>query len=152
MSTRRPYPCPIIDPFSGCGGLQRSTLRLPSKQFEFGGNAITFELKFARNGINEAMAKLIKKDFHKIERLFRILDARREGQSVFSYLVIFNRLAEPPWQTPLAKFLKEHGQSSRHKILYRMWRPLCNGEWNKRLVNHVRSSSGSLTRRAFPQK
>ena len=124
MSIRRCYSKPVIDPFSGGGCHFSRVTRLPSKEFEFGGSAITFELKFARRGIDDAMARLIKKDFQKMERLFRILDERGEGTSVFSYLVIFNRLAQPPWDTPLAKFLSEHARSSRHRIVYKTWRPL----------------------------
>lgn len=120
----RPFARPIVDLFSGCGGSLRRTARLPSKGFEFTGNAVTFELKFARNGINEAMAKLIRKDFQKIERLFKILDDTGEGNTVFCYLVIFNRFSQPPWKTPLAEFLREHRQSSRHKIVYKTWHPL----------------------------
>lgn len=119
MSIRRGYSEPVIDAFSGGGCHYRRVPRLPSKEFEFAGNAITFELKFARRGIDKAMARLIKKDFQKMERLFRILDERGEGRSVFAYLVIFNGLAQPPWETPLAKFLRDHGRSSRHKIVYK---------------------------------
>jgi len=124
LRIRRCYPPPVIDVFSGVGGPYIRAPRLPSKGFEFAGSAITIELKFARNGINEAVAKLIKKDFQKMERLFRILDDRGEGNSIFSYLVIFNRLSQPPWETPLATFLSDHRRSSRHKILYKMWKPL----------------------------
>jgi hypothetical protein len=116
------YSRPAMDMFSGGGNSRLRTL-LPSKEFEFGGNAITFELKFARNGINDAMVRSIKKDFAKVERILRILDERGEGQSIFSYLVIFNGLAQPPWRTPLAKFLKEHGRSSRHRIVYKAYKP-----------------------------
>ena len=98
---------------------------LPSKQFEFGGNAITIEVKFARNGINNALVRSIRKDFAKIERILRILDESGEGQSIFSYLVIFNAVAQPPWRTPLAKFLMEHGRSSRHRIVYKAYRAFC---------------------------
>jgi hypothetical protein len=99
--------CPpkkVLNPFSGCGYAQKNSKRVPSKEFAFAGEAITIELKFARNGITEAMAKLIRKDFEKIMRLFHILDERDEGKTVFSYLVILNRFPQPPWQTPLAKF------------------------------------------------
>src|SRR5260221_3650574 len=120
LSIRHRYPPRVIDAFSGIGGHYLRTPRLPSKEFEFAGNAITIELKFARNGINKAMAKLIKKDFQKMERLFRILDEQGEGNTIFSYLVIFNRRSQPPWETPLATFLSDHGRSSRHRILYKM--------------------------------
>ena len=117
--------CPpkeVLDPFSGCGYAQRNSKRVPSKEFAFAGEAITIELKFARNGITEAMAKLIRKDFEKMMRLFQILDERDEGETVFSYLVILNRFPQPPWQTPLARFLTENRSSRRHKIVY-LWKP-----------------------------
>lgn len=116
-------PCRVLDPFSGCGSRFRTGSRLPSKQFAFSGDTVTLELKFARNGIDNAMARLIRKDVQKMYRLFRILDDRGEGDSIFSYLVIFNRLDQPPWQTPLAGFLRDHLSSARHRIIYQTLRP-----------------------------
>lgn len=89
----------VLDPFSGCGSRFRTGSRLPRKQFAFSGDTITLELKFARNGIDNVMARLIRKDFQKMNRLFKILDDRGEGDSIFSYLVIFNRLEQPPCRT-----------------------------------------------------
>jgi len=109
----------VLDPFSGCGYPFPRGRRLPSKQFAFSGDTITLELKFARNGIDNAMARLIRKDFQKMNRLFQILDDRGEGDSNFSYLVIFNRLEQPPWQTPLADFFRDHMIGARHRIIYR---------------------------------
>jgi hypothetical protein len=122
-----------FDYFSGGGQICGRTTRLPSKQFEFDGRAITIELKFARNGITQAMAGLIRRDFQKMMRLFQILDERGDGESVFSYLVILNRFQQPPWQTPLAKFLKENQSGRRHKIIYKTWRSLSKREL--RMVN-----------------
>ena len=127
----------LLDPFSGGGYPYRRGPRLPSKQFEFTGNTITLELKFARNGIDNAIAKLIRKDFQKMKRLFRILDNRAEGDSIFSYLVIFNRLDQPPWETPLAEFFRDHRESVRHRIVYQTsrsaskqcFRPVCTNWW-----------------------
>ena len=113
----------VFDPFSGGGYRFRRGERLPSKQFGFTGNTITLELKFARNGIDKAMAKLILKDFQKMNRLFRLLDDRGEGDPIFSYLVIFNSLNQPPWHTPLAEFFEQNKSSARHRILYKTWRP-----------------------------
>lgn len=112
----------VLDLFSGCGYRRRNNA-LPSKEFAFAGNAITMELKFARNGITEAMARFIRKDLEKIRRLFQILDDRGEGETVFSYLVILNRFQQPPWQTSLAKFLAENRIGRRHKIIY-LWKPI----------------------------
>ena len=82
------HPRRVLDPFAGCGYRFHRGSRLPSKQFAFSGDTITLELKFARNGIDNAMARLIRSDFQKMNRLFRILGDRGEGDSIFSYLVI----------------------------------------------------------------
>ena len=99
---------------------------LPSKQYAFGGKAITIELKFARAGITKSMMRLINKDFEKILRLFEKLDKEGEGESVFSYLVIFNKLPQKLHETPLAKFVRENRSSRRHRILYKSCCP-CPG-------------------------
>lgn len=114
----------VLDLFSGCG-YRRGNNTLPSKEFAFAGNAITIELKFARNGITQAMDRFVRKDLEKTKRLFQILDDRGEGETVFSYLVILNRFQQPPWQTSLAKFLAENRIGRRHKILY-LWKPIPN--------------------------
>lgn len=95
---------------------------LPSKQFEFGGKAVIFELKFARKGMTAAMFRLIRMDFSKMTRLFEILDRRGEGNTVFSYMVIFNKYRESLEGTELGEFMREHGASHRHKILYKAGR------------------------------
>lgn len=99
---------------------------LPSKQYEFGGKAITLELKFARAGITKAMLRLIKQDFKKMMRLLENLDRTGEGDSVFCYLVIFNKLPQALDDTPLAKFVRENRSGPRHKILYKSSLP-CSG-------------------------
>ena len=122
LSILHGYGGPVFDPFnSQFGGFRAAPL--PSKQYEFGGNAITFELKFAREGITDAMMELIRKDFAKMKRLFGILDRRGQGDSVFSYLVIFNKLPQRIQGTPLEKFMRRHGASPRHKVLYRTCSP-----------------------------
>lgn len=114
---------PIIDPFCGPFGPVRRARRLPSKQYEIDGKAITFELKFARAGIDETMLRLIKKDLRKMMRLFEILDRLGEGWSVYSYLVIFDRNPRRKRNVALDEFLHEHGVGSRHKILYKTCSP-----------------------------
>ncbi len=123
MSVVRGHAGPTIDPFCSGHGLFAGASRLPSKQYEIGGKAVTLELKFARSGINRAMLRLIEKDFEKMMRLFEILDRRGEGGSLFSYLVIFNKRPQRLHETPLADFMREHGASPRHRILYRAYRP-----------------------------
>lgn len=114
---------PVIDPFCGPFGPVRRARRLPSKQYEIDGKAITFELKFARAGIDETMFRLIKKDLKKMMRLFDILDRRGEGWSVYSYLVIFDRNPRRKRNAALAEFLHEYGVGPRHKILYKTCSP-----------------------------
>jgi len=101
---------------------RRPTPPLPSKQFEFGGKAVIFELKFARKGMTDAMFRLIRMDFQKMMRLFEILDRRWEGDSVFGYMVIFNKYREGLEGTELGDLIREHGASRRHKILYKAGR------------------------------
>jgi hypothetical protein len=93
--------------------------RLPSKQFGFGGRAITFELKLARQGINERMLRLIKEDYSQILRLFRILDNRDEGNTIFSYLVVFDKYQQNLDSGPFAEFYRTHEFSHRHKVIYK---------------------------------
>jgi hypothetical protein len=123
LSILHGYGRPMLHPFSSPFGGSRAVAPLPSKQYEFGGNCITFELKFAREGITDAMMELIRKDFAKMKRLFGILDRRGQGDSVFSYLVIFNKLPQRRQDTPLAEFMREHGVGPRHKVLYRTCSP-----------------------------
>ncbi|HEY0319473.1 MAG TPA: hypothetical protein VGC66_00730 [Pyrinomonadaceae bacterium] len=123
MSIQHGYVSPMLEPFCSSVSAFHMARPLPSKQYEFGGNAITFELKFARNGITEYFARLIKQDFKKMMRLFEILDRRGEGESIFSYLIIFNKLPQPMSDTPLAQFMNEHGSGPRHKILYKTCSP-----------------------------
>jgi hypothetical protein len=101
------------------GHARRKVPPLPSKQFEFGGKAIIFELKFARKGMTAAMLRLVRMDFSKMTRLFEILDRRGEGNTVFAYMVVFNKYRESLERTAFGDFMREHGASHRHKILYK---------------------------------
>lgn len=127
--SRRPQS--TIDPFLGAGSIafslgsgslprsSRSYRPMPSKQFEFGGNAITLELKFAREGINSALLKEVKKDFNKMNRLFDILDSRGEGDTIFSYIVVLDKYQPKPNNRAFARFLTDNECSYRHKIIYK---------------------------------
>jgi hypothetical protein len=95
---------------------------LPSKQFEFGGKAIIFELKFARRGMTDAMMRLIRIDFEKMMGLFEILDRRGEGGGIFGYMVILNKYRQNLRELPFAEFMRLHGSGPRHKILYKTGR------------------------------
>ncbi len=94
-------------------------LRLPSKQCEFGGKAIIFELKFCRNrkGIDDDyFKKEIIEDFNKIKRLNSRLIAEGQDNTMFCFFVIFNK-------TDLVcdefrDFLNQNRESRWHEILY----------------------------------
>ncbi len=87
-----------------------------SKDFEFGGNAIIFELKFIRGvfGTHPGMVKKIKADYDKIMRLLEIQD---DEYSVFCYQVIFNKTDVRC--DAFNEFLNEYGTGRRHKIIYK---------------------------------
>jgi hypothetical protein len=125
MSILHGYAPPVLD-FFGSAYNPFPGAPLPSKQYAFGGKAITIELKFARSGITQSMMRLIKEDFKKMLRLFEKLDREGEGESVFSYLVIFNKLPQKLHETPLAKFVRENRSGHRHRILYKSCCP-CPG-------------------------
>lgn len=93
---------------------------LPSKQFEFGGQAIIFELKFVREsvGITEkVLNNKIISDYEKINRLFDILDGRGCRGEVFAYQVIVNKTSQTC--PGFLEFLQSNEESTRHKIIYR---------------------------------
>jgi hypothetical protein len=59
-------------------------------------------------------------------KLLENLDRNGEGDSVFCYLVIFNKLPQELEETLLAEFLRENRSGPRHKILYKSSLP-CPG-------------------------
>lgn len=67
-----------------------SILGQVNNDFEFGGNAIIFELKFVSGalGIHPRIVERIKADYRKIMRLFAI---QEDADCIFCYQVIFNR-------------------------------------------------------------
>jgi hypothetical protein len=119
----------VIDPFVGSGSCctfprDSGGLRsprwppLPSKGFEFGGKAITLELKFARRGAKNGLMGL-KADFRKVRRLFGILDSRNQGHHIFSYIVVFDKYRQSSSERALTTFLATHGRGNRHRIIYK---------------------------------
>ncbi len=73
-------------------------MKLPSKQYSFGGNAVLLELKFIRRkkGIIDKdlitpPQNTIKGDLEKIKRLFRRLEVRGASYKVFCFFIIFNK-------------------------------------------------------------
>ena len=96
-----------------------SNLRLPSKQFEFNGKAIIFELKFIRNktGITpRTFNGPIMKDYRKIQRLFAKLASQGKPDDVFCYFVIFSKTNIKCRE--FDRFIEQNGQSNKHKIIY----------------------------------
>ena len=69
------------------------------------------------------MLRQVRGDFNKVMRLAENLERVGEGESVFSYLVIFNKLPQKLSETRLDNFMREHGAGPRHRILYRACRP-----------------------------
>jgi len=91
----------------------------PSKQCEFHGKAIIFELKFIRNktGIRKAtLDRSIKKDFNKIKRLFRRLEHQNRAHEVFCYFVIFNKTDIKCRE--FRRFINWNIDSNRYRIIY----------------------------------
>lgn len=96
-----------------------SDLRLPSKQFHFVGKAIIIELKFIRNKTGIRLSTVngpIKKDYNKIQKLFAIFDSQDKPNDLFCYFVIFNKTNIRCKE--FDRFIQQHGQSHRHKIIY----------------------------------
>jgi len=96
-----------------------SHLRLPSKQYECGGKAIIFELKFIRNktGItSKTFNGVIMKDYRKIQRLFRKLESEQAGNDVFCYFVIFNKTDIRCKE--FDRFIRQNEGTHRYKIIY----------------------------------
>jgi hypothetical protein len=92
---------------------------LPSKQFEFGGDAILMELKFIRNksGITRRTVNKFKADYEKIRKL-----RKRHGLSdneigtFYSFFIIFNKTDKRCLE--FDQFLIEHENSIWYKFLY----------------------------------
>jgi len=94
-------------------------LRLPSKQFEFAGNAIILELKFIRykSGITVHVLEQIIRDFSKVrENLMNATGNPNPPGSLYCLFVIFNktdnRCAE------FDQYLAEHAEGDWYKYIY----------------------------------
>jgi len=97
----------------------RSNLRLPSKQFEFSGNAIIFELKFIRNKTGISFTTLsgrIREDFNKMDRLFKRFRDFGYPHRVFCYFVIFNKTNRKC--SEFTQFLEQNRESEIGKLIY----------------------------------
>ena len=83
----------ILEPnhFSILHGL--NGLKLPSKQVEFGGQGIIFEIKFNRfkSGISPKFFMRIKGDFYKIQGLFERLKNNGKEKDLYCFFIVFNK-------------------------------------------------------------
>jgi hypothetical protein len=119
MSILHGHGGPVLDPFCGAGASFYGAPPLPSKQCSFGGKAVILELKFARAGITKAVLGHVRKDLDKILGLLDNLERAGEGQSVYAFLIVFNKLPQRLRDTPLAELLSEYGEGPRYKVLYK---------------------------------
>jgi hypothetical protein len=92
--------------------------RIPSKQFEFVGQGIIFELKFIRKkvGIDNESLEDIKQDFNKIKRLFDRLSTQGKGDDMFCYFVIFNKTSIVC--NEFIRFIQQNRERQWHKVIY----------------------------------
>ncbi|MFH1946492.1 MAG: hypothetical protein ABIK95_12790 [Acidobacteriota bacterium] len=111
----------ILDPknlsiLHGCYG---KSLPLPSKQCEFAGPSIIFELKYIRNktGIRKATFEgKICEDFKKVQKLFDRMDEANQPNALFCYFVVFNKTDIKC--RDFEEFLVSNKNSYRHKLVY----------------------------------
>lgn len=92
-------------------------LRLPSKQFQFAGNAMIMELKFIRykSGITLNALEEIRRDFDKIENLRRRPNTDLMN-SLYCFFVVFNKTDNRC--SAFDKYLSERKQGKWYKYIY----------------------------------
>ncbi len=92
--------------------------RLPSKQFEFGGQGIILELKFIRNrtGLGRDDVEEVLKDFKKITRMCDRLARQGKSEDLFCYLVVFNKTDIVC--NEFLQFMQDNGVGPHHKVIY----------------------------------
>jgi hypothetical protein len=97
-------------------------LKLPSKQFEFAGNAIIMELKFVRQkaGITENIMKDIRNDFNKIQD--SLIGQRNTNlrKNLYCFFVVFNKTDKKC--ASFDQYLVDHGEGAWYKYIY------CSGQ------------------------
>ncbi len=94
-------------------------LPLPSKQFNFDGKAIVFELKFVRdpNGITDTIfIKEILKDYKKIRKLYGKLDNQGAGHQIYCFFVVFNKTNQ--YCDKFKEFFLIDHNSPRYRMFY----------------------------------
>lgn len=109
----------IIEPqnLSILHGLDNIISTLPNKQYEFGGNAIIFELKFIRTRTltKKDFHKQIKKDFDKIQNLFQKLSEEGNPGRIYCYFLIFTKTKN--YCAEFNKFFKQYREGMNWKIM-----------------------------------
>jgi hypothetical protein len=68
--------------------------KIPTKEFQFGGNSIIFELKFCRNKsrINKRHIHTYIKDIEKIKAIQKLNYEKSNGQNkIFGFFIVFNK-------------------------------------------------------------
>jgi len=93
-------------------------LRLPSKQFEFAGNAIIMELKFVRQktGITENTMKAIRSDFNKIQDSLVAYENTNLRGRLYCFFIVFNKTDKRC--TSFDRHLVEHSGGAWYKYVY----------------------------------
>lgn len=101
-------------------GINRK-IRLPSKQFEFRGNAILMESKFIRQkaGITGSTLRAIEKDIKKIRSIYDRLgeEGERTRASIFCFFVIFNKTNRGARK--VHEFIQSNSRTPWYTILYK---------------------------------
>lgn len=92
--------------------------KLPSKGFQFGGNAIVIEIKFykSKSGIQHRNLKTIKKDVKKIFRLRRRCNRHSVGNKIVGIIVIFNKGNKS--HKSFHRFLRQYSRKVGLRVIY----------------------------------
>ena len=93
--------------------------RLPSKNFEFSGDALVIELKFCRKkgGINAKDILTYKNDLEKIKHLQQIRSTRTQGRNrILGILAVFNKT--DTGSTRFENFVRENPTDGTIKLFY----------------------------------
>lgn len=100
-------------------------MKLPSKQYSFGGNAVLIELKFIRRkkgiigkDLITPPQNTIKGDIEKIKRLFRRLENRSASYKIFCFFIVFNKTDKKCEEfSQLLQSVNEEGRDE-YKMIY----------------------------------
>jgi len=92
--------------------------KLPSKGFEFSGQAVVVEIKFNKNraGITKANVEKFQYDVRKILQLAERRNRPREDNDVFGILIIFNKTNK--YVEEFKRFLDQYFENQYLHIIY----------------------------------